>query len=83
MHKSLFLLIALVGLSAAAASPGAEEPHNVKKRATYIDLFRDEGPAPAPEVEVEVKEKKRATYIDLFKDEGPAPAPEQEAENKE
>jgi hypothetical protein len=27
-----------------------------KKRATYIDLFRDEGPAPAPEEEAESKE---------------------------
>ena len=62
----------------------AEEPKNLKKRATYIDLFKDEGPAPAPEEEEgETKEEKRATYIDLFKDEGPAPAPEEEGEMKE
>ncbi|CAN9407148.1 unnamed protein product [Alternaria sp. RS040] len=71
MQKSFFfLLIALVGLPVATASPDAEEPKNLKKCASYIDLFKDEVPAPAPEKEGELKEKKRATYIDLFRDEG-------------
>ena len=66
---------------------GAEGPNHMKKRATYIDGFNDEGPAPAPEVEGAAEGpkhmRKRATYIDGFNDEGPAPAPEVEGEMKE
>jgi hypothetical protein len=34
----------------------AEESKDLRKRGTYIDLFRDEGPAPAPEEIGESKE---------------------------
>ena len=57
----------------------AEESKDFKKRDTYIDLFKDSGPAPAPDTGSE----KRDTYIDLFKDSGPAPAPDAGSEKRD